>query len=181
MKYVVRGLGLALLTLIAVTPRQASAQQAAAPAKVAFVNMQRVLSETPGYAQAESTFTREVANYRTQFQQLQSQLDSAASAFETQSTLLSPAARQSKRQELQQRQTDLEQRGNELQQKIAQRNQELLEPLQSRVVAVVEKLRQAGGYAMVFDVSNQSNTIVTADRSLDMSDKVIAELKTPGQ
>jgi outer membrane protein len=182
MKYVVRGLlALALLPLFVVLPSVAVAQQTAAPAKVAFVNMQKVLSEMPGYAQAESTFAKEVASYRTEFQQLQSKLDSAAAAFQSQSTLLSPAARQAKRDELQQQQGQMEQRGNELQQKMVQRQQELLGPMQDRAVAVVEKLRQAGGYAMVFDVSNQSSAIITADRSLDLSDKAIAELKTPGQ
>lgn len=180
MTYVVRGLlALAVLPLLAALPRTVAAQQTGAPAKVAFVNMQRILAETPGYAQAESTFTKEMASYRAEFQQLQAKLDSASSAFETQATLLSPAARQSKRDELTQQQQQVETRGTELQQKIAQRNQELLEPLQTRVVAIVEKLRQAGGYAMVFDVSNQSSNIVTADRALDLSDKVIAELKAP--
>ncbi len=180
MTYVVRGLlALAVLPLLAALPRTAAAQQTGAPAKVAFVNMQRILSETPGYAQAESTFTKEMASYRSEFQQLQAKLDSASSAFESQATLLSPAARQSKRDELTQQQQQLETRGTELQQKIAQRNQELLEPLQTRAVAIIEKLRLAGGYAMVFDVSSQSNTIVTADRSLDLSDKAIAELKAP--
>jgi len=182
MKYVVRGLlALALLPLFLALPSSAAAQQTAAPAKVAFVNMQKVLSETPGYAQAESTFAKEVATSRTEFQQLQSRLDSAAAAFQTQATLLSPAARQAKRDELQQQQGQMEQRGNELQQKMVQRQQELLGPMQDRAVAVIEKLRQAGGYAMVFDVSSQSSAIITADRSLDLSDKAIAELKTPGQ
>jgi len=182
MKYLVRGVcALAFLPLLAALPQRAAAQQPGAPAKVAFVNMQHILSETPGYAAAESTFVKEMASYRAEFQQLQAKLDSASSAFEAQATLLSPASRQAKRDELAQQQQTVEARGNELQQKVAQRNQELLEPLQTRVVAVVEKLRQAGGYAMVFDVSNQSSNIVTADRSLDLSDKVIAELKaSPG-
>ncbi len=183
MKYVVRGLlALALLPLFLALPSAAVAQQpAASSAKVAFVNMQRVLSEMPGYAQAESTFVREVASYRTEFQQLQSKLDSAAAAFQSQATLLSPAARQAKRDELEKQQGQMEQRGNELQQKMVQRQQELLGPMQDRAVAAIEKLRQDGGYAMVFDVSNQSSAIITADRSLDLSDKAIAALKSPSQ
>lgn len=181
MKYVVRA-ATALVALFAIVTLAAplAAQQGGGPSKVAFVNMRRILSETPGYAQAESTFVKEMASYRTEFQQLQAQLDSASNAFQTQATLLSPAARDAKRQELQQRQSQLETRGNELQQKASDREQELLEPLQNKVVAVVEKLRQEGGYAIIFDVSSQSNTIVTADRGLDLSDKVVAALKAPG-
>lgn len=155
------------------------AQQAPAGAaanRVAFVNMRRVLAETPGYAQAESTFVREMAGYRTEFQRLQTTLDSSAQAFEQQATLLSQTARTARRRELETQQ-QLEQRGQELQQRASTRERELLDPIQTRVVAVIERLRAAGGYSMVFDVSAQTNTIVTADPALDLSERVIADLK----
>jgi Skp family chaperone for outer membrane proteins len=145
--------------------------------RVAFVNMRRILAETPGYAQAESTFVREMATYRTEFQRLQTSLDSSAQAFEQQATLLSQTARNERRQALVTQQQQLEQRGQELQQRAATRERELLDPIQTRVVGVIERQRQAGGYSMVFDVSAQANTIVTADQSLDLSERVIAELK----
>lgn len=158
------------------------AQQAPASAsagRLAFVNMRRVLSETPGYAQAESTFVREMTGYRAEFQRLQASLDSAGQAFEQQATLLSPSARTTRRRELETQQQQLEQRGQELQQRATTRERELLDPIQTRVVGVIERLRAAGGYAMVFDVSAQTSTIVTADQSLDLSERVIAELKKP--
>ena len=43
----------------------------------------------------------------------------------------------------------------------------------------IERLRAAGGYSIVFDVSTQANNVVTADKSLDLSEQVIAELKKP--
>ena len=51
--------------------------------KVAYVNTQAILKATPGYASAESAFTREVETYRAEVQKLQASLDSAASDFET--------------------------------------------------------------------------------------------------
>jgi outer membrane protein len=179
MKYVVRHVwALLVLPLLAVLPAMASAQQTGGAAKVAFVNMQRVLAETPGYAQAESTLATENASYRTEVQRMQAQLDSMASALQEQGALLSPQARQSRRQELETKQSEAQQRYNDLQQKAAQRQEEVVGPIYNRAVAVIEKLRQDGGYAIVFDVSSQSG-IVTADRSLDLSDKAIAALKAP--
>jgi outer membrane protein len=157
----------------------AAQQTAAAPARVAFVNMRRVLAETPGYAQAETTFVKEMSGYRSEYQKLQVSLDSAATDFEQQATLLSATARATRRRDLETRQQALEQRGQELQQRIATRERELLDPIQTRVVAVIERLRAAGGYAIVFDVSTQANNVVTADKSLDLSEQVIAELKKP--
>jgi outer membrane protein len=168
---------LVALTAGAVPLMAQQAPAGAAAGRVAFVNMRRVLSETPGYAQAESTFVREMTGYRTEFQRLQTALDSSAQAFEQQATLLSQTARAARRRELETQQQQLEQRGQELQQRATTRERELLDPIQTRVVAVIERLRSSGGYSMVFDVSAQTNTIVTADPSLDLSDRVIAELK----
>jgi len=180
-----RGLGVLALALLGVSPAAAQkpaakpAQSAAAPAgaKVAFVNAQKILQSTPGWSAAEQTFQKESEGYRTELQRLQATLDSAASDFEQQSVVLSPSQRQAKRQELETKRTQLEQRASELQKKAGDRQRELLEPLQGKVNTVIEGVRAEGGYAMVFDVSAPGSGIVAADRSLDITDKVIERLK----
>ena len=42
---------------------------------------------------------------------------------------------------------------------------------------MIEAVRSEGGYAFIFDVSTQGGNIVAADRSLDLTDKVIEKLK----
>ena len=79
----------------------------AAPGRVAFVTMRRVLAETPGYAQAETTFVKEMAGHRAEYQKLQVSLDSAATDFEQQATLLSATARASRRRARETRQQAL--------------------------------------------------------------------------
>jgi outer membrane protein len=153
-----------------------AAQQGAGP-KVAYVNTQAILKQTPGYVKAESTFTKELANYRVEVQKLQASLDSAASDFDQQSVMLSPTQRAAKRKELQTQQQKLEQRTQELQQKAATRERELLDPIQNKVNSVIEGVRAAGNYAMIFDVSAPNNGIVTADKSLDLTQRVIQQLK----
>ena len=180
MRLVVAGSLAAVAVAMTLGAAPAAAQQpAAAQARVAFVNMRRILAETPGYAQAETTFVKEMSGYRTEYQKLQVSLDSAATDFEQQATLLSATARATRRRDLETRQAALEQRGQELQQRIATRERELLDPIQTRVVGVIERLRAAGGYSIVFDVSTQANNVVTADKALDLSEQVIAELKKP--
>jgi outer membrane protein len=153
-----------------------AAQQAANP-KIAYVNTQAILKQTPGYVKAESTFTKELANYRVEVQKLQASLDSAASDFDQQSVMLSPTQRAAKRKDLQAQQQKLEQRTQELQQQAATRERELLDPIQSKVNSVIEGVRAAGNYAMIFDVSAPNNGIVTADKSLDLTQRVIQQLK----
>ena len=167
----------AALQLIVGAARPAAAQQGGG-AKVAYVNTQAILKATPGYAQAESTFTKELATYRGEVQKLQASLDSAASDFEQQSVMLSPTQRAAKRKDLEGQQKKLEERTQELQQRAASRERELLDPIQSKVNSVIEGLRASGNYAMIFDVSAPNSGIVTADKSLDLTQKVIQQLKS---
>lgn len=177
-----RGLGVLALALLVASPVVAQKTPAkpagtAPGARVAFVNAQKILQSTPGWTTAEQTFQKESEGYRTELQRLQATLDSAASDFEQQSVVLSPTQRQAKRQELEGKRQQLETRAQELQQKAGARQRELLEPLQNRVNAVIENVRGEGSYAMIFDVSAPGSGVVAADRTLDLTDKVIERLK----
>jgi outer membrane protein len=152
----------------------------AAPSKVAYINSRLVLAAAPGYSKAESLYTSEVAGYRVEVQKMQASLDSAGQAFQQSSVVLSPSARTAKQKDLEAQQAKLEQRMQELQDKAVQRERELLEPIQQRVTSIVEGVRAAGGYAIIFDVGIQNSGVVAADRSLDLTQKVIDQLKAGG-
>ncbi len=176
MKLVVVGAWAGLIALAVAGATPLAAQQGGG-AKVAYVNTQAILKQTPGYGQAESTFTKELETYRSEVQKLQATLDSSASAFEQQTVLLSPTQRAAKRKELQGQQQTLEKRTQELQQRAATRERELLDPIQTKVNSVIEGVRAAGNYAIIFDAGAPNSGIVTADKSLDLTQRVIQQLK----
>ena len=175
MKLFVVGACLVTLTVLGGAPAAAQQQSGV---KIAYVNSQAILKQTPGYVQAESTFAKELVTYRGEVQKLQATLDSTASDFEQQSVMLSPTQRQAKRKDLEGQQQKLEQRTQELQQKASARERELLEPIQTKVNAVIEGLRASGNYAIIFDVSAPNSGIVTADKALDLTARVIQQLKS---
>lgn len=177
MKLVVVGAWVGLTAVALGAPAGVAAQQGAG-AKVAYVNTQLILRQTPGYTAAESTFTKELETYRGEVQKLQATLDSAASDFEQQSVMLSPTQRQAKRKDLEAQQQKLEQRTQELQQRAATRERELLDPIQTKVNSVIEGVRAAGNYTIIFDVSAPNSGIVTADKSLDLTQRVIQQLRS---
>jgi len=180
MKRIVMWGGFALVLGLVATAVPVVAQQGAQPAvptKVAYVNTREILRQTPGYAQAESLYNKEFESYQAEVQRLRLSLDSAAGDFERRSQMLNATQRKSEQQALQERDKKAGQRVQELQQKMGQRERELLEPIQSRINSVIEGVRAAGGYAIIFDISAPSSPIVTADRALDLTDKVIQQLK----
>lgn len=169
------GSALLLALVVAGRPGQLAAQ--AGGQKIGYINARAVLLATPGYAQAESTYNRELAGFRSEVERLQGTLDSAASDFEQKSVMLSATAKTARRRDLDAQRDRLEARANELRDKAAQREQELLSPLHSMVNDAIESVRAEGGFALLFDVSANDGLIVAADKSLDVSDKVIAKIK----
>ncbi|MGH7585332.1 MAG: OmpH family outer membrane protein [Gemmatimonadales bacterium] len=167
----------ALLVAAPVLAQSAGAQQGQAP-RIGFIDSRVVLRETPGYAQAESLFTRDVEGYRVEVQRLQASLDSAAQDFERSSLVLSPSARDTRRRELQTQQEQLERRAQELQQRAAARERELIGPIQQRVAAAIEQVRQVNGFMAVFDLTAPG--LHAIDKSLDVTPRVIERLKTAG-
>ena len=178
MKLVVVGAWVGLIAVALCGPETAAAQDKGGGAKIAYVNTQAILRATPGYAAAESTFAKELEISRGEVQKLQASLDSSASDFEQQSAMLSPTARQAKRKDLQGQQQKMEQRVQELQKRATDREKELLEPIQTKVNSIIEGVRAAGNYAIIFDVSAPNSGIVTADKSLDITQRVIQQLKS---
>lgn len=145
--------------------------------KVGYINARAILLATPGYAQAESTYNRELAGFRGEVDRLQNSLDSAAADFEQKSVMLSATAKTAKRRELEQQRDRLEARATELRDKATQRESELLSPIHGRVNDAIEAIRAEGSYAIIFDVSANEGLIVAVDKSLELTQKVIDKLK----
>ena len=179
----VRITGLALAALLAgLTAAGLEAQQipCQAPLRLAYINSRLILANTPGRAEAESLFAREMVGYRAQAQRLQQQLDSAVTEYRRTSVVLTPAARQSRETEINTLQQRAQTRAQELDQEAQQREAQLTAPIMDRVNAVIEGVRAEFNCAMVFDAGAQGTTLVTADRALDLSPLVIQRLQAAG-
>lgn len=147
------------------------------PLKLAYIDSRVILAATPGRAEAESTFNREMAGYQAQVQTLQRQLDSAVAEYTRTSLVLSPSAKTQREQQIRDMETRTRQQVNDLQQRASQREQELTAPIMQRVNAVIEGIRAEFNYSMIFDASAQGGGLVTADRALDISPLVIQRLQ----
>jgi len=172
----------ALLAALAVAPPARAQTQGPAgqPLKLAYINSQTILANTPGRAEAESTFNREMAGYQGQVQTLQARLDSAVAEYNRTSLVLSPSVKQQREQAIRDLEAQTRQQVSDLQQRAQQREQELTAPIMQRVTAVLEGIRAEFNYSMIFDVAAANGALVSADRSLDISALVIQRLQAAG-
>jgi Skp family chaperone for outer membrane proteins len=98
--------------------------------------------------------------------------------YQQRSLVMSADARQRREQEIMQHRQRFAERAETLQGQAGRRQQELMEPIMARVEEIISQVRQAEGYAIVFDV--QSDAIVSADPALDLTPRVIERLRAAG-
>jgi len=168
----------ALLALIvgAASAGSLSAQAAAAP-KIGFINSAAILAEAPGRADAENRFKTEVAAYQAQLQRMSDSLQTMAANFDKEASKLDSATRVSRAKVIQDREAAYQLRARTLDSTMQTRQAELIRPIMENLQKVIEQVRAEDGYAMIFDVASQTSVIVAADKSLDITQKVLAKVK----
>ena len=178
MKQYIRSIVFALTGMLAAAASPLAAQQQAA--RVAFVNVQQIMAQAPGLADARATFEREAQQTQQQvtpeLQRMRAELDTLGVRFQRQQATLTEAAKQQREQEYQQKAQALQQRQQQIQQQLQTREQQLLTPITQRVEQAIEEVRKEGNYALIFDAAQ--SVIVAADQSLDLTNRVLDRLKT---
>ncbi len=157
------------------TPAIAQAQ-----VKIAYINSQKILAEAPGRAQAEATYNSEMATARTQLQRMDDSLKAMVATYEKDAPALDSVRREARGKTIRDTEASFSQRASELNNQMQQRQADLARPLMDQVSHVLDEVRASGGYAMIFDVGAQGSALVSADKSLDITDTVLARLKVLG-
>jgi outer membrane protein len=162
------------LTLIVALGGSAAAQ--AAP-KFGYVNSAAILSQAPGRAEAETQFNSEVKAYQAQLQRMSDSLQLLAANFDKEAPKLDSVTRERQASSIRAKEADYQKRAQALDQQMQTRQAELVRPIMEQLQKIIEQVRSEDNYAMIFDVGSQTSVIVAADKSLDITEKVLARLK----
>ena len=173
-------IGLTLFTLagagsaLAQQPASQPPASSAGTLRVAFVRAQAILRGMPGYAKAESTWTKEAQAAQAEGQRLKAAFDSTVEIYRQSSAMMSPSARTAREKVLGAQNDSLQARLQTLQERVDTKERELLTPMQTRLQAIIDGIRAEMNFAMVIDLDNQlSANIVSYDKSLDITDRVM--------
>ncbi len=155
----------------------AAAHSQAGGQKFAFVNTQMILQSAPGATEAQAAFNRDVESFNRQVQQLSDSLSKLEETFNKEAPALSPTALQERQRSLIAKKDTFEVRVGSLREQAQSRQEELMAPIMDNVRKALDDLRLEGGYSFIFDVAN-SSFIVAADKNLDITERVVAKLRT---
>jgi outer membrane protein len=163
-------------TLIVMAGIGAAAAPAAAQVqKIAYLNSQAIIAETPGAVEAQTQIQQEGQRLQQRIQAFQDSMNTLVADYQRQSVLLSPEEKKRREEALGAKEQSFAQRAQILQQEAQTRQQEIMQPIMRRVEEVIEAVRSEGGYAIIFDT--ESAAIVSADTTLDLTNAIIARLK----
>lgn len=141
---------------------------------VVFVNTQVILPIAPGADSAQMSFERISQEADQELQGLAEEIGALIQAYQQQQSLLDPAGRQQKEQEIRDRQEQAAGRQQELNIELDRRRTELLAPILERVTAVIDEIRAEQSYSIVLDLAESG--VVSADVSLDITSAVLERL-----
>ena len=148
-------------------------------AKIAYVNTQALMEAAPGRASADSTLQRLGDGFKTQIQKMQDSIQALYTDYTKKEATLTTAQKDTRQKAIQGLETELQAKNLQLQQQFAQKQQELYAPIQEAVRKVIEDIRVEDGYAIILanDPGGQS-AIVAADKNLDITERMLARLRT---
>ena len=169
----IRAAAVALL-LTAVAGGSAIAQTAP---KFGYVNSAAILAQAPGRAEAEAQFNNEMKAYQAQLQRMSDSLQMLAANFDKEAPKLDSATRATRANSIRTKETDYQTRARQLDEQMQNRQAELVRPIMENLQKIIEAVRVEDRYSMIFDVGSQTSVIVAADKSLDITPKVLARVK----
>jgi outer membrane protein len=168
--------GALAFTVIAGTA-QAQAAVAPAPSKIGYVKTEALMAAAPGRDAAQATYDKEIAAFTQQQKRWSDSLQKLVDEYKKAAPKLTDAQKQAQELKISTIQSELDAKNQDGQQKMQARMGELLAPLTEIVKKAIEDIRVEDGFSIIFS-GDANSPIVSADKNLDLTDRVVGRLKT---
>lgn len=156
---------------------QAQGAAPPAPIKIGYVKTEALMAAAPGRDAAQATYDKEIAAFTVQQKKWSDSLQKLVDDYKKAAPKMTDPQKQAQELKISTIQSELDAKNQDGTQKMQARMNELLAPLMEVVKKAIEDIRVEDGYAIIF--SGDANTpIVSADKNLDLTDRVVGRLKT---
>lgn len=166
-----RGALVAALISLAAAVAPLSAQ------KVGYIDSRKILQEMPARAAAETRMRVGLEALSARQKKMVDSLNFLMASFERDSASLSQADKVARFTAMQTYDAQYRDTLQVLEEAAQTSQAEAMQPLFDQIKLALEDVRQADGYAMIFDIGGSANPIVSMDRNLDVSDRVLARIR----
>src|SRR5436309_9929090 len=182
-KITIVGLILLPAALFAQAPAPAPAPQApketsaaATPAgagRVTVVNFQKAVVENAEGKKAQERFMAEVNKRQKDFEGKQKSLTDAQNKLQTQAQVLTDTVKADLNRQIDKLNTELQRMNDDAQKDLGDLQQQLFRPIMEQTQKVLQAYSAENGFAVVFDVSSQANSIIYVQDVADITTEII--------
>jgi outer membrane protein len=157
------------------TPKEApaAATGSGGSGRVAVVDFQKAVFENVEGKKAQEKLMGEVNRRQKEFEEKQKNLSDSQNKLQTQSKALSPEATADLNRQIEKLNTDLQRMNDDAQKDLQDMQQQLLRPIADRTQKVLQAYSAENGFAVVFDVSSQANSIIYVQDVADITTEII--------
>lgn len=145
-----------------------------AQVKIGYINSSELIQSMPEAAQADSQLNKYLEEQRKPLQALQVEMQKKFEEYQSLDTSASAAVRADKEKELQSLQDRAQQFQTRLQQDAQRKQQELMAPIQQKVMKAINDVAEEDGYTYVID--NSANLLLKAPEGDNILSKVKQKL-----
>jgi outer membrane protein len=156
-----------------------AAPQASADLKIGFIDSDQIFANYSKTKEAQVSFEREVADLSKTAREKKNEIDEMQRKLDQQGPMLSEAKRDEQNRILSQKVGEYEKFVQEQWGpggRISRLNEEYLKPIIDRVHAIVASIGTEEGFSLILDAAD--GNVVYGDKSLDLTDRVLSELRT---
>jgi len=151
-----------ILTVIVAFAGKATAQEL----KFGHINIQKLVAELPEKKAADAQLQAEATKLQDQLKVMSEDLDKKYTSYLSQRDSLPDLIRATKEKEIQDLDTRIKQYNQMAQQTLAQKEQQLLQPIMQKVQNAINEVGQEQGLIYIFDISSQV-VLYHSDKSID--------------
>lgn len=146
--------------------------------KFAHFNMANVLPEMEEYKTASAEVQKLAAQYQEELDRLQKEYQTKAEEFQklSEEGQTAQAILQNKANDLQKMEQSIQDFYQASQQDMQKQQSEKMESIQTKVMAAIKKIGEAGNYIYIFDISSGAASFINEALSTDVTAQVRTEL-----
>ena len=155
-------------------PKETSAAAASAGAgRVAVVDFQKAVVENAEGKKAQERFMAEVNKRQKDFEGKQKSLTDAQTKLQNQAQVLTDTVKADLSRQIDKLNTELQRMNDDAQKDLGDLQQQLFRPIMEQTQKVLQAYSAENGFAVVFDVSSQANSIIYVQDVADITTEII--------
>lgn len=146
--------------------------------KYAYVDTEYILTNIPDYASAQDRLSQISEQYQSQLENRRSEIEKMYADYQSESARLSAEIKRKREDAIiaaEKQYKDLQKQYFGPEGTLAQEQEKMLKPIQDKVLATIQSMAGAGGYAVIFDKAAGGNMIY-ANPQFDLSNQVLQKL-----